>query len=263
MNLLIILCAHAHLFCIIFFLVSECFWALELRNLLIFLAYCGFFSLICSLFYKPVSLCSFIKGSPLVFQIHWALQGSEKCRCLDPVSEAPTICPVPSRKQRFESGHHDLDNYRHTLTTDVFCTVQCSQTADSWLGGCTDLCQCCCIALEGEKRTEENNFSPVSGLIMDNETCRTRGNYISTVFWFIFVVGRDKHSTEESDVPPALWFDVKDDEDGATEEHFGGGQWAADLSPSQARLSGVNSVMSGMRRWQFVCHPGLDTKGCL
>ena len=61
-------------------------------------------------------------------------------------------------------------------------------------------------------------------------------------------MGRDKHSTEESDVPPALWFDVKDDKDGATEEHFGGGQWAADLSPSQARLSGVNSVMSGMRR---------------
>ena len=63
----------------------------------------------------------------------------------------------------------------------------------------------------------------------DNETCRTQGNYISPVFWFIFIVGRDDHSTEETDVPPVLRFDVKDDEDGATEEHFGGGQWAGDL----------------------------------
>lgn len=61
-------------------------------------------------------------------------------------------------------------------------------------------------------------------------------------------MGSDDRSTEEIDVPPALWFDVKDDEDGAAEEHFGGGQWTGDVSPSQARLSGVNSVMSGMRR---------------
>lgn len=187
-----------------------------------------------------------------MFQIHWALQVSEKCRCLDPVLEAPTICPVPSRRRRFEGGHHDLDNHHHTLTTGVF-----------WLGECADLCQCCRTALEGEKRTEENCFSPVSGLIMeDDETCRTRGNYISSVFWLHFIVGSDDRSTEEIDVPPALWFDVKDDEDGAAEEHFGGGQWTGDVSPSQARLSGVNSVMSGMRRWWFLCHPGLDTKGC-
>ena len=116
-----------HSFCVYcFHPVSKFYWVLQY--------------LTCNIYCKTdtQSHVCFLKGSPCVLQIRWAPQASKTCRCLDPVSAAPTISLVPSLRQLSDLWHYHLDNHHHTgfciPMAGVYCAMQCLQTAGGMYG---------------------------------------------------------------------------------------------------------------------------------